>query len=184
MNKKEIKEKLKEKPTEEEIDELALTIAKENPDYINILLTKSPRIGRAVQLFIMGTHTTAQIASLLQVTSSTVRKWFNDPDIKKYIEDFQREEANIVRARMHATSAAALDKMVKLLDSPIDGVALQAAKDLLDRAGHKPKQEVRKEVTIKTFEQQILDLVDVEDVEYEEVDDDEEIDIDNMEDEE
>jgi len=173
MNKKEIKKKIEEKPSEEEVKETALKIAKEVPDYIDVLLEKNPRIGRAVQLYLTGTQSKSEIAALLGVTSTTVRKWFNDPAVQQYMEAFKKEQANMVRARIHASTDAALQKMVDLLESPIDGVALQAAKDLLDRAGHKPKQEVKKEVTVKTFEQQLADLIGNEaiDVDYEEVDD-------------
>lgn len=176
MNKDDIKKVVDEKPTDEEVIETTLALASDNePEYLELLLKKRPRVGRAVQLFLAGNHTRVEIASILGVTANTVGKWLRDPDIKKYMEEFQRQEANIIRSRMQASSAAALDKMVRLLDSPIDGVALQAAKDLMDRAGFKPKQEIKKEVTVKTFEEKLLDALgdDVLDVEYEEVDDDE-----------
>ena len=173
MNKRDIKKKLKEKPSQDEVKETALTLAsEEEPEYLELLTKKRPKVGRAVQLFLAGNHTRAEIASILGVKADTVGRWLRDPDIKKYMEEFQKQEANITRSRMQAASAAALDKMVRLLDSPIDGVALQAAKDLMDRAGFKPKQEIKKEVTVKTYEQQLLDILgnDVTDVDYEEVD--------------
>ena len=175
MNKKEIKKITKEKPSDEQVKETTLALSlEEEPEYLDLLLKKRPRVGRAVQLFLAGNHTRGEIASILDVTSATVGKWLRDPDIKKYMEEFQKQEANIIRCRMQASSVAALDKMVDLLDSPIDGVALQAAKDLMDRAGFKPKQEIKKEVTVKTFEQQLLDVLgdEVLDVEYEDVDGD------------
>ena len=175
MNKKEIKKITKEKPSDEQVKETTLALSlEEAPEYLDLLLKKRPRVGRAVQLFLAGNHTRGEIASILDVTSATVGKWLRDPDIKKYMEEFQKQEANIIRCRMQASSVAALDKMVDLLDSPIDGVALQAAKDLMDRAGFKPKQEIKKEVTVKTFEQQLLDVLgdEVLDVEYEDVDGD------------
>ena len=172
MNKKDIKKVIKAKPTEEqEIETMLALVEEDKSSYIDLLLDKQPKIGRAVQLFLAGGHTRAEIGNMLGVQAATVSKWLNNPDVKLYMKEFQAEEAKIIKARMHASSASALDKMVKLLDSPIDGVALQAAKDLLDRAGHKPKQEVKKEVTVKTFEQQLGELVGDEfiDVEYEEV---------------
>lgn len=66
----------------------------------------------------------------------------------------------------------ATEKLNALVDSPIDGVALQAVKDILDRAGHKPKQEIKVDKTVTTVEEKLKSLVDsvVIDVEYEEMD--------------
>jgi hypothetical protein len=56
------------------------------------------------------------------------------------------------------------------MNSPIDGVALQAVKDVLDRAGHKPKNEIKVEKTVTTIEQKMKQLIDATiDAEYEEV---------------
>ena len=58
------------------------------------------------------------------------------------------------------------------MDSPIDGVAFQACKDVLDRTGHKAKNEVKVEKTVKTIEMQLKDLADniFTDVDFVEVD--------------
>lgn len=67
----------------------------------------------------------------------------------------------------------AMARMGDLMDSPIDGVALQACKDVLDRTGHKAKQEIKMEKTVKTFEMQINDLASkfLDDVEFEVLED-------------
>jgi hypothetical protein len=79
----------------------------------------------------------------------------------------------MIKCRIEAATAAAIETMVNLLDSPIDGIKYQAAKDLLDRSGHKPEQKIKKEVTVMTYEQRLLDLVgDSIDVDYEEVNED------------
>lgn len=174
MNKKEIKKLVNKKPTKEEVEQKALQLADEPaPDFLDIMLQKSPRIGRAVSLFLAGSHTRVEIANILGVQATTVGKWLRDPDVRKYIEDYQREENKMVKCRIEAATAAAIDTMVDLLDSPIDGIKYQAAKDLLDRSGHKPEQKIKKEVTVKTYEQRLLALVgDSIDVDYEEVNDD------------
>jgi len=171
MNKKDIKKLIKEPVSDEQSMETTMALVNEDStDYLDLLLDKQPKIGRAVQLFLAGGHTRIEIASMLGTTARTVGRWLREPDVVQYMKEFQIEEGKIIKARMHSSSAAAIDKMVKLLDSPIDGVALQAAKDLLDRAGHKPKQEVKKEVTIRTFEEELSSLVgdDFSDVDYEE----------------
>ena len=57
------------------------------------------------------------------------------------------------------------------MNSPIDGVALQAVKDVLDRAGHKSKQEIKIDKTVTTIEQKMKELIDstIIDVEFTEV---------------
>jgi hypothetical protein len=70
----------------------------------------------------------------------------------------------------------ALIRANELMDSPIDGVAVQVVKDILDRTGHKPKQEIKKDITVKTFEQHILDLANetIVDADFRELEGDEE----------
>jgi uncharacterized protein YjcR len=151
--------------------EIANKYKEESDDLVDILLTKRPNVGRAVQLWITGGHKVAEIADLVGVRPKTVRAWLRDPDIKSYIAEFQKENQILVRSKIQAGSIRALETMIDLLDSPIDGNRLQAAKDLMDRAGFKPEQKVKKEVTVKTIEQQLDDLInDTIEVEYSEVD--------------
>ena len=50
--------------------------------------------------------------------------------------------------------------MDELLESDMDNVRFQAAKDLLDRGGHKPQQSIKVDKTVTTVEQQLKDLAD------------------------
>lgn len=173
MKKAQIKELVDAPINDDELNELALKNKdKEDTDYLNDLMTVHPKKGRAVQLFLAGGYKRAQLASMLGVNVDTISRWLREPAVKQYMTAYQKEESMLVQARMKAAATAALEKMVDLMESPIDGVALQAAKDLLDRAGHKPKQEVKKTVEVKTFEQKLTDLIGDEsiDVDYEEVD--------------
>ena len=62
--------------------------------------------------------------------------------------------------------------MNDLMDSPIDGIAFQACKDILDRTGHKAKNEIKIDKTVKTIEMQLSELAEdvLDDVDFEEVD--------------
>ena len=54
----------------------------------------------------------------------------------------------------------ATNKLASLIDSPIDGVALQAVKDVLDRGGHKAKQEIKVDKTVRTFEEKLQEVME------------------------
>lgn len=91
-------------------------------------------------------------------------------DVKSAINDMQLLTHDVVSNQMKAMTVKAMERMRELMDSPIDGVALQAVKDVLDRSGHKAKQEIKKEVTVKSFEEKLNNLIDdVIDAEFEEV---------------
>lgn len=109
----------------------------------------------------------------MNVHPNTISNWMKRDDVKSYLAEMQEEQHELVKAQLNAMTSKAVDKLSNLIDSNIDGVALQAVKDVLDRGGHKAKQEVKKEVTITTFEQQIGTLMqdtmsDAIDVEYKE----------------
>lgn len=180
MNKSDIKKLVRENPSEETIATTALNrVDEEDKDYLDLLLTKKPKKARAVQLMLTGGHKTSEIASLLGVKRQTINRWLAEDEVKQYMKLYQKDEAMIIQAKIKAATTAAMEKMVDLMDSPIDGIALQAAKDILDRSGHKAKQEVKKEVVVRTFEQKMNELLgdEIIDVDYETLDEDNEIDI-------
>lgn len=159
-----------------DIEEMAVAIAEkestqeEQKDYLEILQTINPKIARAIQLHLTGAYRPAQIADMLGVSIESVRKYLSRPESKKYIQAFQRNEAIFLESKLKAQASLALEKMGELLNSPIDGVKFQAAKDLLDRAGFKPEQKVNKQVTVQTYEQKLASIIqDTVEVEYEEV---------------
>ena len=119
----------------------------------------NPRQQRFVHLYLSGQYQIKQIAELLNMSLSGVRGWLKNPIVKALIEDIQAEEDDIVRQGLKAIRLSALYKMQRLLDSPIDGIAYQAARDILDRTGHKAptKQEVK--VEVYTFEQQLQQAI-------------------------
>ena len=108
----------------------------------------------------------------MDVYINTVYSWINREDVQMVITDMQKKEHEAVEIRLKSLRAKALEKMNDLMDSPIDGVAFQACKDVLDRTGHKAKNEVKVEKTVKTIEMQLKDLADniFTDVDFVEVD--------------
>lgn len=119
----------------------------------------NPKQQRFVHLYLSGQYKITEIAELLNMSTSSLRKWLATPEIKTHIEQIQQQEDDIVKQGIKALRLKALYKMGTLVDSPVDGIAYQAARDILDRTGHKAptKQEVN--VEIYTFEQQIKDVI-------------------------
>lgn len=138
----------------------------------NPLADMPPKMQRFLHLYMTGQYSLNKLAQLLEVHPNTIGNWMKRSDVKTAIADMQNVTHEVVSNQMKALTVKAMERMRELMDSPIDGVALQAVKDVLDRAGHKAKQEIRKEVTVRTFEEKLNDLIDeVIDVDYEEVDD-------------
>lgn len=127
-----------------------------------------PKIQRFVHLFTTGQYSNVKLADLLEVHPNTITNWLKRPDISSIIVDMQKQTHDIVSLRIKLMSTKALDKLDGLLDSPIDGVRMQAVKDTLDRGGHKSVQEIRVDKTVRTFEEKLKDIMDdTIDVEYE-----------------
>lgn len=136
----------------------------------------SPNHTRFVTLYLSGQYSLLKIAELLGVHVNTLGKWMKRDDVSDYLAEMQAEQNKLVKMQLNQMTVKATNKLNDLIDSNIDGVALQAVKDVLDRGGHKAKQEIKKDITITTYEQQISSIVadtmsDVVDIDFEEVDD-------------
>ena len=115
---------------------------------------------RFVNSYVTGTNNVKEIAELMQVTTQCIRLWLKKPEIQEAIEEIQTSEDDIVKQQLKAARMNALNTMTKLLKSPIDGIAYQAARDILDRTGHKAptKQETKTEIHV-TFEDQLKEVL-------------------------
>jgi transposase-like protein len=134
-------------------------------------ITQLPiKMQRFVHLYTTGQYTLAKLSQLLEVHPYTLGNWLKRKDVKTIILDMQNTTHDIVNMQLKALTLSAVSKLTNLINSPIDGVALQAVKDVLDRGGHKPKQEVKIDKTVKTFEQKLNSIIDstIIDVEFEE----------------
>lgn len=129
---------------------------------------------RFVQLYLTGAYTNKEIASLLQVHVNTIYAWLKREDVKACINEMQAIEAEAIDTYLKSMTSKAVQRINELMDSPMDAIALQACRDVLDRTGHKAKQEIKVDKTVRTIEMQFNDLADalIEDVEFKEVEDD------------
>lgn len=127
-----------------------------------------PKLQRFVHLYLTGQYNQTQIAQLLEVHINTVNKWLKREDVNMAIKEYQSMEHEMYDVQIKAMRMKAVQKMNDLMDSPIDGIAFQACKDILDRTGHKAKNEIKIDKTVKTIEMQLKDLADtLIDVDYE-----------------
>lgn len=119
----------------------------------------TPKQQRFMHLYLSGGYTISQIAKLLNMSYSGVWAWLSKPNVKETITKFQQEEDVLVSQGIKALRLKAMYKMGDLLDSNIDGIAYQAARDILDRTGHKAPTKQEVSIEVKTFEQQLIEII-------------------------
>lgn len=133
----------------------------------SLITTLTPKMQRFVHLYMTGQYTIPKLAQLLELHPNTLWKWLKRDDVQVVIQDMQQSTHDIVGVQLRALTFKAVNKLNDLIDSPIDGVAYQAVRDVLDRGGHKPEQKIKVDKTITTYEQRlnklIEDVIDVED---------------------
>lgn len=128
-------------------------------DEVADILTIPPKMQRFIHLYMTGQYTLVKLSELLEVHTNTLSKWLKRKDVKAIISDMQLETHDVVGQRLKSLSFAATEKLSKLINSPIDGVALNAVKDVLDRTGHKPKQEIKVDKTVTTYEEKLSNII-------------------------
>ena len=127
-----------------------------------------PKLQRFVHLYLTGQYNQTQLAQLLEVHKNTINSWLKREDVNLAIKEYQAMEHEMIDVQIKAMRMKAIEKMNDLMDSPIDGIAFQACKDILDRTGHKAKNEIKVDKTVKTIEMQLNDLAnEIIDVDFE-----------------
>lgn len=153
---------------EEEQDDMVTSLEEVSQNIVSL----PPKIQRFINLYLTGQYSTNKLAELLDVHPNTVYNWLKREDVKAIISDMQVVTNYMVGVQLKALSVKAVNKLSSLTDSPIDGVALQAVKDILDRAGHKPEHKIKVDKTVVTYEERLKDLIEnTIEVDYEVADD-------------
>ena len=119
-----------------------------------------PKLQRFVHLYLTGQYNQTQLAQLLEVHKNTINSWLKREDVNIAIKEYQAMEHEMIDVQIKAMRMKAIEKMNELMDSPIDGIAFHACKDILDRTGHKAKNEIKVDKTVKTIEMQLNDLAE------------------------
>jgi len=127
----------------------------------------SPAKTRMIMMYLTGHYTQKKLGQIIGVSENTIRTWLLDPNVQTVIKELQQREFAVVDSQLKALRYKAIDTMNGLLESDMDNVRFQAAKDILDRGGHKPQQSIKVDKTITTLEQQLSALADftIEDAE-------------------
>ena len=114
---------------------------------------------RLVQLYLTGLYNNRQIADILSISESSVKKMLRMDDVKEQLALYQAEEKEIIDAKIKALRNKAVDTLADLLNSDEDNVKLNVVKDILDRTGHAKKNESEVNVNV-TYEQKLQQLAE------------------------
>ena len=125
-----------------------------------IMESITPAKTRTILLYLTGQYSQKKIAAVVGVSEMTIRAWLNDPSVQAVIREVQAREFAVIEGNLKALRFKAIDTMNELLDSTMDNVRFQAAKDILDRGGHKPQQNIKVDKTVTTREQALASLAD------------------------
>ena len=137
-------------------------------DTYEVLAQLAPKTQRFIHLYLTGQYSLNKLAQLLELHPNTLQKWMRRKDVQHAIAEMQKTTHNMVQTQLRALTLQAINRLGELTNSPVDGVALQAVKDVLDRAGHKPKNEIKVDKTVTTVEEKLNKLIDdTIDIEYE-----------------
>lgn len=115
---------------------------------------------RVANLYLTGSYTNKQIAAIVGIASTTVSKWLHSPELTKVMEKLQERELKLSQTHLSSLREKAINTMADLLDSNMDNVRFQAARDILDRSGMKAVSVSKIDKTVTTLDQQIADLAD------------------------
>lgn len=90
---------------------------------------------KCIEYMVQGERTQKEIAEILHVTEATICNW-------KKNDEFMTEYTASLKGSMKNVAAKAFQTEIALLRARSEMVRLMAAKDILDRAGFKPDDNV------------------------------------------
>lgn len=109
------------------VNEFSLTIRGDN------MLSAKQR--KCIEKLVTGRYTQAQIAKELKITPQTICNWKKDPD-------FSQELQACLKSCIQTLAPKAVKTLESLLNSESDNVRFSAARDILDRTGFKPGENI------------------------------------------
>lgn len=90
---------------------------------------------KCISLMIGTNKTQKQIAKEINITEKTICEWKKQ---KEFVNEIEKE----LQQNFGSLAVEAQKQLNKLLKSSNENVRMQAIKDVLDRAGYKPKEKV------------------------------------------
>ena len=115
---------------------------------------------RCANLYLTGGYNFKQIAAIIGVTPSTVSKWLHSNDVMQVLDALQERELKLSQTHLSSLREKAIDTMNDLLNSNMDNVRFQAARDILDRSGMKAVNNYKIDKTVTNLDQQIANLAE------------------------
>ena len=102
-----------------------------------------PRHYKIIELLIYRGLSQKEAAEQVGVTEWTVSEWINHNKIFQKHYDDELKKAESSRQRIYKTVARrAVQKLIELMDCGTSHIELNAAKEILDRAGDKPSEKI------------------------------------------
>ena len=104
---------------------------------------------QAIEMLIYQGIPKNKVAEALNIVPQTLSRWLNIGKTPHFVEAYEKELecADNLRKRDYRTAAQeAQRRLIELAQSDDEDVALKACKDILDRAGDKPKDSVTVDV--------------------------------------
>lgn len=104
---------------------------------------------KAINMLIYQGMKKKEVAEALTVRPATISDWLNIGKNPEFVAAYEKELecADNLRKRDYRTAAQEAQKrLIELAQSKDEDVALKACKDILDRAGDKPSDNVRVDV--------------------------------------
>ena len=118
---------------------------------------------RFINLYLSGLYSKKQMSQLLGVNTNTLRKWELQADVQDVITFLQEREFTVIDNRLKQMRNKALDVMGDLMENAVmETVRFNAAKDVLDRTGHKATQQIHVDKTVKNIEEHLKVINDFE----------------------
>lgn len=96
----------------------------------------NPKQKKCIGLMVQGEFTQKQIAETIHVSENTISNWKKD-------EEFMSEYNASLLASINWVAAKAFKTQIKLLTARSEMVRHLVAKDILDRAGYKPEDNIK-----------------------------------------
>ena len=125
-----------------------------------LVKTITPIKMHVINLYVTGCYTPKNICTQVGIHYNTYRRWMLEEGVQTIIRIIQERQLTMTQADLNNLRGKAVKKMEDLLDSNMDNVAFQAARDILDRTGMKSEQKINVQKTVTTLEQQMKDLAD------------------------
>lgn len=130
---------------------------------------------RMINLYLTGLYSQKQIAQLLNMSTSGLAKWLKEDAVQCAIRTIQEKEFMLIDSNLKTLRFKAVDTLSDLMDNAVmENVKLAAAKDILDRTGHKSVQQIKVDKKVTSIEQQLKglsefninkdDIVDVDEI--------------------